>query len=434
MIAPPDRPRNEDAERGVLSSLLKGDVMAVALDEGINDETFTTPLHKELWQTMVALDKDKEQIDEVSMLQRLGGRMNELGKDAVWYVFNACETSHFIDKFASAARESERLRRIQRIALEMLDKVAVKEQSLEVAEYADRSLFQLNKQASGLLDGSDVEDAAWSDFLEAREQGGKNGYSTGLEDLDRLLGGGFRKRTLTIVAARPSTGKTALALQMSAHAMLERGVYFQSLEMNAGSLGKRLISHVSGVPIHLIESGKLDNNQHVSVEEARKTLRGSKLKLDDKGGASMTLCRAKARRVDEVGLVVIDYCGLVSPSDPRIPREQQIAGISKDAKLLAEEMDCPVLLLSQLNRSVEQTSREPRLSDLRESGALEQDADSVVLLHQPDDEDRETITLILAKNRFGQTGRSTLKFDRTTQTFKKPHIAVKKGYRSPFME
>ena len=433
MIAPPNRPINEDAERGVLSSLLKGDVMALALDEGINDETFTTPLRKELWQTMVALDKDKEQIDEVSMMQRLGDRMIALGKDDVWNVFNACDTASFMDKYAKAARESERLRRIQSLALEVLDKVSMKEKSLEVAEYADRSLFQLNRQASGLLDGSAVEEAAWADFLEARAQGGKNGYPTGLEDLDRMLGGGLRRRTLTILAARPSTGKTAFALQMSAHAMLERGVYFQSLEMNAGSLGKRLISHVSGVPVHLIESGKLDNLQHNSVEESRKTLRGSKLQLDDKGGASMALCRAKARRVNDLGLVVIDYCGLVTPSDARIPREQQIAGISKDSKLLAEELDCPVVLLSQLNRSSEQMSREPRLSDLRESGALEQDADNVIFLHQPEKEDKERISLILAKNRFGHTGRTLLKFDRTTQTFKRPHIEVKKAYRSPFI-
>ena len=434
MIAPPDRPRNEDAERGVLSSMLKGDVMAIALDEGINDGTFTTPLHRELWQVMVALDKDKEDIDEVSVMQRLGDRMETLGKERVWAVFGACDTSHFIDKFAKAARESERLRRIQSLAMDVLDRVSAKEHSLEVAEYADRSLFQLNRQASGLLDGSAVEEAAWADFLEAREQGGKNGYSTGFDDLDKMLGGGLRKRTLTVLAARPSTGKTALALQLSAHAMLDRGGYFQSLEMNAGSLGKRLISHVSGVPIHQIESGKMDNLQYNSVEEARKTLRGSKLKLDDRGGASMSLCRAKARRVNEVGLVVIDYCGLVTPSDSRVPREQQIAGMSKDAKLLAEELDCPVVLLSQLNRSVEQTMREPRLSDLRESGALEQDADNVIMLHQPSVEEREKVRLILAKNRFGQTGYSDLKFDKSTQTFKKPHIEVKRVYQSPFVD
>ena len=139
MIAPPNRPINEDAERGVLSSLLKGDVMALALDEGINDETFTTPLRKELWQTMVSLDKDKEQIDEVSMMQRLGERMIALGKDEVWNVFNACDTASFMDKYAKAARESERLRRIQSLALEVLDKVSMKEKSPEVAEYADRS-------------------------------------------------------------------------------------------------------------------------------------------------------------------------------------------------------------------------------------------------------------------------------------------------------
>jgi replicative DNA helicase len=173
--------------------------------------------------------------------------------------------------------------------------------------------------------------------------------------------------------------------------------------------------------------------QFKSVEEARKTLRGSKLQLDDKGGVSMALCRAKARRVRDCGLVLIDYCGLVSPSDARVPREQQIAGISKDAKLLAEELKCPVVLLSQLNRAVEQAVREPRLSDLRESGALEQDADNVMFLHQPDKEDREKIMLILAKNRHGHTGLINLKFDRNIQTFEKPHISVKKGYRSPFI-
>ena len=433
MIAPPDRPRNEEAERGLLSSLMKGEVFAMALDEGVSDKTFTTPLHVEIWQTMVALDKDKEKIDEVSVYQRLGRRVDVLGRDNLRDVFTACDTYHYVDRFASAARESERLRRIQRIAMEVLDRVGGGEKSDDVAEYADKSLFSLNAQSTGLKDGATVESEAWSDFMEARDNDGKSGYSTGFDDLDKLLGGGLRKGTLTILAARPSTGKTALALQLAAHSMVDRAVYFQSLEMNAGSLGKRLISHVSGVPIHQIESGKMDDLQFKSVEEARKTLRGSKLELDDKGGVSMALCRAKARRVRDCGLVLIDYCGLVTPSDARIPREQQIAGISKDAKLLAEELKCPVVLLSQLNRSVEQTVREPRLSDLRESGALEQDADNVIFLHQPDKDDKERIMLMLAKNRHGHTGLINLKFDRNIQTFGKPHISVKKGYRSPFI-
>ena len=434
MIAPPDRPKDHDAERGLLSCLVKGDVMAVALDEGVNAKTFLDPLHAETWAAMVALDKAKEEVDEVSVLQRLGRRVEDLGKDNLWNLFNACDTAGHVHQFARAAREVERLRRVQSLALSLLDRVAMREPSSDLVEGADKTLFGLNAQSNGLLDGVAVDEAAWADFLEAREQGGRNGRPTGLGDLDRMLGGGLRNGTLTVLAARPSTGKTALALQIAAGMMVETSVYFQSLEMNAGSLGKRLISHVSGVPIHLIESGSIDNLQHVAVEESRKTLRSGKLKLDDKGGVSMALCRAKARRVKELGLVVIDYCGLVSPSDPRIPREQQIAGISKDGKLLAEELKCPVLLLSQLNRSVEQTSREPRLSDLRESGALEQDADAVVFLHQPDKEDKERITLILAKNRFGHTGVSSLRFDRNTQTFNKPHSEVKKPYRSPFAD
>ena len=434
MTAPPVRPKDHDAERGLLSCLVKGDVIAVALDEGVNGKTFSDPLHAEIWNAMVAVDKAKEEIDEVTVLQKLGKRMEDLGKDKVWEVFNACDTSGHVHQFAKAAREAERLRRVQSLALTMLDKVAMGESSSDLVESADRTLFGLNAQSNGLKDGAEVEEAAWQGFLEARELGGKNGYPTGLDELDGLLGGGLRKRTLTVLAARPSTGKTALALQIAAKMMTTKGVYFQSLEMNAGALGKRLISHLSEVPVHLIESGRVDNLQHVAVEEARKTLRLGQLKLDDKGGVSMALCRAKARRVKDLGLVVIDYCGLVAPSDPRVPREQQIAGISKDAKLLAEELDCPVLLLSQLNRSVEQTAREPRLSDLRESGALEQDADAVVFLHQPEKEDKEKIMLFLSKNRYGRTGLSNLKFDRTTQSFKKPYVEVKKDYRSPFID
>ena len=215
--------------------------------------------------------------------------------------------------------------------------------------------------------------------------------------------------------------------------MRTMAIYFQRVEMNAAARGKRLIGHLSQVPIRVIEEGKEDNLQYKAVEEARRELREGKLHLNDKGGASMALCRALARRVKEVDLIVIDYCGLVTAADPRLKREQQIAGISKDAKLLAEEMDCPVLLLSQLNRSSEQLAREPRLSDLRESGAVEQDADNVILLHQPVMEDRETITLLLAKNRFGGTGRITLTFDRNTQTFKKRDTSFMEEARKPFI-
>ena len=434
MIPIPERPRNVDAERGLLSCLVKdGNYMADALDQGVNEYTFTTPLLIEIWNAMVAVDKNKEAINEVSLLQHLGDKTEDLGKKRIWEVFDACGSSTFFHKYLESSKESERLRTIQSLAMNMLDKVKDKENSLDLAEKADRSLFLLNRQAGGLLDGESVAEEAWKGFLEARKQGGKNGTSTGLDKLDTLLGGGLRKRSLTILAARPSTGKTALALQLCAEFMGEHGVYFQSLEMNAESLGKRMIGHLSGVSIQAIERGRLDNLQDKSVNEAMATLKNGYLQMDDKGGASMALCRAKARRVKNLGLVVIDYCGLVTPSDSRVPREQQIAGISKDSKLLAEELDCPVVLVAQLNRSSEQLAREPRLSDLRESGALEQDADNVMMLYQPNMENREKISLLLAKNRFGQTGYVNLHFDRFTQTFEDADSRSKEGYRSPFI-
>ena len=434
IIAPPDRPKNDDAERGLLSCLCKGDVFAVALDEGVSEATFANPLHREIWRVMAAVDEAKEKIDEVSVLQYMGGRrVDDLGKDSIFAVFNSCDTSAHVEKFAAMAREAERLRRVQTLAMRMLDGVSDGLPSMDLVEGADKALFGLNAQRKGAMSGAQVEEVAWKDFLETKDAGGRNGHATGIGDLDFLLGGGLRRRTLTILAARPSTGKTALALQISAYVMKTKAVYFQSLEMNAASLGKRLIGHLSKVPIRVIEEGREDGLQHKAVEEARRELRGGKLSLDDKGGASMALCRAKARRVKEVGLVVIDYCGLVTPSDPRLKREQQIAGISKDAKLLAEELDCPVILISQLNRESEQMARDPRLSDLRESGALEQDADNVILLHQPSVDDRETISLLLAKNRFGSTGRVMLTFDRPTQSFRKRDTSFIDGARKPFI-
>ena len=432
MITPPNRPRDLDSERGLLSSVLKGDCMAIALDEGINEDTFYDPLHQRIWKTMVNVDKDKEPVDEISVLDYLGSAAEVLGKENLWNVFNACDTGAHAQRFAVSAREYERKRKLQHIALELLDRVENTVSSSELAEYADRELFSLHSHANGLIDGREVDALAWKDFEEARAAGGRNGTPTGMDDLDYLLGGGLRRKTLTILAARPSVGKTALALQFSAHLADHCGVYFQSLEMNAASLGKRLISHMSGVPVHVIEGSKEDNLQKQELEKARSRLRKSGLQLDDKGGASMALARAKARRVKRLGLVVIDYCGLVTPSDKRIPREQQIAGISKDCKMLAEELNCPVLLLSQLNRMSEEGNRAPRLSDLRESGALEQDADNVMLLHRPDAMDRDSISLKLAKNRFGMTGLVALQFDRQTQTFSKPATTFMGEARKPY--
>ena len=432
MITPPLRPRDEDAERGLLSSLLRDDCMAIALDEGVTESTFSDPLHLEIWKCMVTLDRDKEPVDEISVLQVLGSGVDRLGKENVWFVFNACETSGHATRFAQSAREAERRRKLQTIALQLLDSVEQNARTTDMVEFADRALFALHAQANGLIDGQRVDELAWEDFLLARASGGKNGAPTGIADLDYLLGGGLRNKTLSVLAARPSIGKTALALQFSALLADSKGVYFQSLEMNAASLGKRLISHMSGVPLQTIEAGKENDEQRMSLEKARRRLRDSGLMMDDKGGASMALARAKARRVKNLGLVVIDYCGLVTPSDTRVSREQQIAGISKDCKLLAEELDCPVMLLSQLNRSSEEANRAPRLSDLRESGALEQDADNVFLLHRPDALDRDSISLKLAKNRYGMTGLVSLQFDRDIQTFTKPATSFMGEVRKPY--
>ena len=257
------------------------------------------------------------------------------------------------------------------------------------------------------------------------EKGELTGVTSGFKDLDALTYG-FQSQEMIVLAARPSMGKTSLALNFAeAAAMPKRGegaaTLIFSLEMSASQLALRMLCSRSRVNMKLLREGLLpkNGNEQQRLLEAADEFSKSKLFIDDSSHLSIMELRAKSRRVharSKLGFIIVDYMQLLSPTDPKVPREQQVAEASRGLKSLAKELDVPVLVLSQLNRASEKENRSPKLADLRESGSIEQDADVVLMLARPKDADEkfqvaaDSAELIVAKQRNGPVGDLKLTF------------------------
>jgi replicative DNA helicase len=255
------------------------------------------------------------------------------------------------------------------------------------------------------------------------KKGERTGVVSGFKDLDDLTWG-FQKQEMIVLAARPSVGKTSLALNVAEAAALPRKgepvpTLIFSLEMSAVQLALRMLCARARVNMTLLREGHLmknDDQQHELLKAADEFSKAP-LFIDDSSHLTIMELRAKARRLysrHRLGLIVVDYLQLISPTDSQVPREQQVAEASRGLKAMAKELDLPVFVLSQLNRSSEKENREPRLSDLRESGSIEQDADVVLMLAPPKDSDEKyqaaAYDLVVAKQRNGPIGKLQLTF------------------------
>ena len=268
------------------------------------------------------------------------------------------------------------------------------------------------------------------------KKGELTGVASGYKDLDALLWG-FQRQEMIVLAARPSMGKTSLALNFAEAAVMPKrgdpvGTLVFSLEMSAAQLALRMLCSRARVNMKLLRDGLLSKNgeeQNRLVETADEFSKAP-LFIDDSSALSIMQLRAKARRIHarhKLGLIVVDYLQLLSPTDARMPREQQVAEASRGLKSLAKELDVPVVVLSQLNRSSEKEGRTPKLADLRESGSIEQDADVVLMLARPRDADEkyqvaaDSADLIVAKQRNGPVGELKLTFLRDITRFENFH-------------
>lgn len=424
-----------DYEQMVLSLMmvdLKNEAFDVIIKNKITEETFYFPANKDIFKACLDLYKKVQPINETSVRQKLIDLkfFEKIGGEGYFLtVCNKAETflnfEHYVRKIKmlEVAREASLF---SRKLLEDINKNT--DEVFSVLDQANANVVNLlsNVASDGIVPVKDVFDSL-AMKLTNKSQGREDGVKTGFADIDKLISC-LQKKSMIVLAARPSVGKTALALNIAKNVITSKEnntVLFFSLEMSREEIGKRLLSDLTGMSSTKFGTGFCDNNTLIKKMGETKEL---PLFIDETPVTTIFEIKAKAKYFNKkhpLGLIIIDYLQLINGSDKRIPREQQIAEISKGVKSLAKELDVPVLVLSQLNRAAEKENREPRLSDLRESGSIEQDADVVLLLSKKTSDkeeenpysDNDLRTVIVAKNRNGEVGIATLLFEKQFTRF-----------------
>ena len=340
-------------------------------------------------------------------------------------------------------RSTFHFQRMIRTSRETIDACYEQQEDIEVfIEKIEQSIFEISQDrvTDGAKTIKEAVEKAEINIQSILSNKQDHGVDSGFKDLDGLTYG-FHAGEMVVLAARPSVGKTSLAMNFAENAILPMGsrkpvgVLVFSLEMTATQLATRLMCGRGRVDFKRIRDKVASKQDTSDLLQAAMELKKAPLFIDDASNSSILDIRAKARRIhskDPLGLIIIDYLQLIRGTDARVQREQQIAEISRGVKGMAKELDIPVVVLSQLNRDSERENRSPRLSDLRESGSIEQDADVVMMLHRPkkrDDEDGdgskfgdvEHIKLILAKQRNGPVGEIDLAFVRRYTRYENFH-------------
>jgi replicative DNA helicase len=418
-------PQAVEAERAVLGSIL---LLPEVFDEValvVRPGDFYDDANRRLYEQLHAMHDGGHRIDLMLLVERLkkadvyescGGAayLAEIGREV--------PTAAHAEFYAKIVADKAVLRSlihasvdIQQLAYDPTTEtreILGKAEERVFAILEDRGSGQTTPIAEVLQESLDRIDARMD------HQHAFGGVPTGFDDFDAMTGG-LQKSELVILAARPSMGKTALAMNMAEHASMQARVptLFVSLEMSAIELGDRLLCSVAGVNGNRLRNGTITQDERRQLIHAAGEISQAPLYIDDSPSRTMTEIAANARRLkrrDGLGLIIVDYLQLIDPDNPRDPRQEQVSKISRRLKGLARELQVPVLCLAQLNRQVESShSNKPQLSHLRESGAIEQDADVVMFVHrdeyyQTNEEDRERVRgeadLLVRKQRNGPTG------------------------------
>ncbi len=413
-------PHSTDAERSILGTLLaRPDVLSDVLALGLTAGDFYSPKWGTAFAAVLALANRGEAIDALTVGDELasgayGGAVPDTA-DLIAQVADVPSLAH-VETYARRVLAAARVRAVLAAAAEMIEAGYGSEARADVDGFCDWAEGMLHAATERPSTGpgpallSDVLDVAISE-LRSRSAGERVGVPTGFVDFDRLTGG-LRPGQLIVLGARPSMGKSALALDIGLNVARTAGpVLFTSAEMGAIELGARVLAG-GGVASDRLLAGRLDDLDFARLEARRAELAGAPLLIDDSPGTTLLAIRARARRQATRGglvLIVVDYLQLVAGERRGTRREVEVAEISRGLKALARELHVPVLAVAQLNRAVElRADKRPLLADLRESGQLEQDADLVLLLHRPAvydlDADPGAAELIVAKHRNGPTG------------------------------
>lgn len=423
--------KNVEIEKKLLCSLMLKEGEAIASVSGIIEkEDFYRPEHRMIYGTIMGLYNKGVKIDFATVKSELydNGLMEKINRQYYDGLEGVEYTTSRAEYYAAVVRKKAGLRALIDAGREIADE-AQREQVpfMELIDRAEKKILRVTaKDRRGGLTG--LKDILEESFerITARLSGQETGVLSGFADLDKLLCG-FQASDLILLAARPSVGKTALALNMAVNAALRgKKIVVFSLEMSRQQLGSRILSSWSGINSQKMNSGQLEKEDITRLSETANELSKLKLYMDDTAGIGLLEMRSKVRRLQhESGLdmIIIDYLQLMQGGRAE-NRQQEISEISRGLKAMARELKVPVMALSQLSRSVEmRAEKKPQLSDLRESGSLEQDADVVMFLYRDeyynrDDPTNENIAeVIVAKNRNGPTTAVRLHFDKLIMKF-----------------
>lgn len=386
-------PHSLEMERAALCcALIDGGGFSRIVDL-LSEQSFYDHKHKLVFEAMLGLFNRNSGIDALTVteeLSRAGNLESAGGAPYIAGLTNEVTTAVYADDYAAAVREKFSLRRMISTGTALAMQSYEAPDAGELLDQALRELFEIytNSQTGGFKGIGQVLEQTRDYLNKAKDQHGNlTGVGTGFRDLDEITSG-FQKGDLVIVAGRPSMGKTAFSLDLARHACMNHStpVAYFSLEMGAMAIALRLLAASAGINLHNLRRGKLTSADWKNLSMAITSLSEAKFFIDDTGSLGLTELRARARQLKQqhdIGVIFIDYMQLMKPPKAQ-SREQEVAQISRGLKGLARELDVPVVALSQLSRAVEQRGGDgrPQLSDLRDSGAIEQDADVVMFIYR----------------------------------------------------
>lgn len=436
----PDRvlPHNLEAERAVLGAVLLDERALFGASEVLLEADFYLESHRLIYRAMLALSDESRPIDMTTLSAELrrAGTMEQAGGIAyVASLTDGLPRATNVGHYARLVKEASDLRRLIRAANQTVER-AFEAQDRASAIVADLEPVVFDLAGGDRRDGfkpasTYIDEAIREIDFACQNKRVVTGIPTGIGELDRMTGG-LQRGDMIVLAARPGMGKTSLALQVACHAAINHKarVGIMSIEMSGVSICKqRMLCNLAQVEAHRLRSGYMTREDWARINEARAHLSGARIWIDDAAGLTSLQARARARRLaleHGLDLLVIDYLQLMVSGARSENRNQEVTAISRSIKALARETNAPVLVLSQLNRaSVKgEKARRPQLSDLRESGAIEQDADLVLFLHREEVEgegdskqDPVTVLAIVGKQRNGPPGDFDLVFYRSQTRF-----------------
>ncbi len=421
-------PFDLEAEQSVLGAILVDPTCITTVLEYLSSDCFHKEQHRELFSLMLSMFSSGETMDFITILGRVKSShifdSDEQAKLYLTQLVQVVPTAKNVEEYAKIVRERYYVRRLITVSNSIKREATEGIDAKELMDHAEQQIYEIRKgkDSTGLIHISDVIVNTYDELqrLSRESHDGLLGLSWGYSDLDRLTNG-LNKSDFIVLAARPGVGKTSLALNIAAHVGERSGksVAMFSLEMSKEQLVLRMLSSTAKIPNTQLRIGQLEDNQWADLAEASGRLSSSKIYIDDTSSINIADMRAKLRRIDDLGLVIVDYLQLMTSAKKFDSRVNEVSAITRDLKILARDLNVPVIVLSQLNRASEK-SPEPMPSDLRESGSIEQDADIILMLFKENEQNQSgeaapqqqtqaqqsssyIVNCKIAKNRHGET-------------------------------